>query len=84
MSSVASLFLSEAFFAHGNYAGMGLVFFGGFIYSEMRRGVLPALFLAFLKGFFDGRKCLSYQGGKVLCLKELEDFMIICGEIICS
>ena len=30
MSSVASLFLGEAFFtAHGNYAGMGLVFFGG-------------------------------------------------------
>ncbi len=45
---------------------------------------MPALFLVFLKGFFDGRECLSYQGGKVLCLKELEDFMIICGGIICS
>ena len=43
-----------------------------------------ALFLSFKKGFFGGRKRLPYQGGKVLCLKELEDFMIICGEIICS
>lgn len=45
---------------------------------------MPALFLALKKGFFGRRKRLSYQGGKVLCLKALEDFMIICGEIICS